>query len=387
MVRKKNAAKPVAGIAIALATTLTIAGLAVSRINYRNSAASSPQASAAESTAVNSPAETDTEQTQLLDPTEIGQASSEPIYNVTTPPSFQPSARLQAIVDELVSTATAKGLPTPPLSITLIDVKTGEIAGFQADVPRYPASVVKMFWMVAFFGRYDRPENGALKSEEYFNAAPYVAKMIKESDNNAAGFVLDKITDTKSQAKLSEDKFKIWLHKRDRVNRFFQPAGYSGININQKTFPVGSMSSPQGTDLQMRGNPRAPLRNRITSYHAARLIYEIFNGQAVSPAANQIMQKLLTRDLRPAAWNRENYRGFNPVRGFFGQALSKDNVIFASKAGWTSSTRGEAAFVTTTDGQTAYVLSVFGDNRAYAADSQIFPQMSRLVFDRLTGVK
>jgi beta-lactamase class A len=311
---------------------------------------------------------------------ELGRENSEPIYNVATPPNFKPSARLDGIVNELVNTATAKGLSTQPLSITLIDVKTGEIAQYQSNVPRYPASVVKMFWMVAFFGRYTQPE-----SAEYNNDLPYVDKMIRESDNNAAGFILDRITDTKSRSKLSAEEFKVWLDKRDRVNRFFQRAGYSDININQKTFPVASMSRPQGTDLQMRGNPKAPIRNQISSDRAARLIYEIFNGRAGSPAANQIMQKLLTRDLRPEAWNQRNYRGFNPVRGFFGQALTKDNVVFASKAGWTSSTRGEAAFVTTTDGRTAYVLSVFGDSRAYAANGKIFPQMSRIVFDRLTA--
>ncbi|MBW4618872.1 MAG: class A beta-lactamase-related serine hydrolase [Cyanosarcina radialis HA8281-LM2] len=376
MARKKNTAKPVVGIAIALATTLTIAGLAVSRIGDRNSTASSPKSSAAESTALNSSAVADTDRAQAP---EIGRENSEAIYNVTTPPSFKPSARLDRIVNELVDTATAKGLSTQPLSITLIDVKTGEIAEYQSNVPRYPASVVKMFWMVAFFGRYTQPE-----SAEYNNDLPYVAKMVQQSDNNAAGFILDRITDTKSQGKLSAEEFKIWFNKRDRVNRFFQQAGYSDININQKTFPVGSMSRPQGTDLQMRGDPKTPIRNQISSDRSARLIYEIFNGRAGSPAANEIMQKLLTRDLRPEAWNQPNYRGFNPVRGFFGQALTKDNVIFASKAGWTSSTRGEAAFVTTTDGQTAYVLSVFGDSRAYAGDGQIFPQMSRIVFDRLT---
>jgi beta-lactamase class A len=39
-------------------------------------------------------------------------------------------------------------LPTTSLSVTLIDLKTGEEASYQQEKPRYPASVVKLYWLV-----------------------------------------------------------------------------------------------------------------------------------------------------------------------------------------------------------------------------------------------
>jgi hypothetical protein len=61
------------------------------------------------------------------------------------------------------------------------------------------------------------------------------------------------------------------------------------------------------------------------------------------------------------------------------------NRFLRSKAGWTSSTRQEVAFVKTRKGKTAYILAIFAEDRAYAQDGKIFPKMSRLVFDRMVA--
>ena len=310
--------------------------------------------------------------------------NSELVYNLTTAPNFKQSENLQAIVDELVKMADNKGLPTDALSITLIDPRTNEIAGYKQEEPRYPASVVKMFWMVAVYAQI---EKGTLP-EAKFNE--YIAKMIKESDNDAASFILDKITDTHSQPTLNDEEFNRWLNKREFVNRFFQNAGYSRININQKTFPVYSinLTEPRGTDLQMRGAANAPIRNEITSFHAARLLYEICGtGQAVSPLASQKMCEWLKRDLNPKVWKKEQpeSEGFNPIRGLLGEALVDKDVQFYSKAGGTSTARLDAAFVTTNDGGTIYILVICANDRDYANDWQIFPEMSRLAFKRMTA--
>ncbi|MBD2771570.1 hypothetical protein [Iningainema tapete] len=57
----------------------------------------------------------------------------------------------------------------------------------------------------------------------------------------------------------------------------------------------------------------------------------------------------------------------------------------ASKSSWTSGSRQEAAYISTPDGKTAYILVVFAEDRAYAYDWEIFPQISRLVFNRMTN--
>ncbi|HEY9694673.1 MAG TPA: hypothetical protein V6D15_20925 [Oculatellaceae cyanobacterium] len=314
-----------------------------------------------------------------------GKENLEVVYNLTTPPKFQYSKKLQIIVDELVAIADNKKLPTRNLSITLIDAKTGEIAGYQQSELRYPASVIKMFWMVALYGQL---ENGIWKNPQDFNL--YISKMIENSDNDTSSFILDHITNTQSQGKLPNNQFTVWLNQRNSVNRFFRSAGYEGININQKTYPIYylRMEEPEGTELQMRGGSERPLRNVITTDHSARLIYEIcVLKQAISPAASEKMCGLLKRDLKPEVWktNSETSEEFNPIVGFSGQSLPDSKVDFYSKAGLTSTTRQEAAFVATKDNSTAYVLAIGGGDRAYSSDYKIFPKMSSVVFERMTN--
>jgi beta-lactamase class A len=302
------------------------------------------------------------------------------VYSPSQPPDLKKSEELQSIVDSAVNLAKKKGLPINKLAITLIDAKNKEIAEYRADEPRYPASIVKMFWLVAF---YAQKEAGILSEDPA--TTKQINNMIKYSDNDDSAFILDKISDAKSQPTLSRDKFKAWLQKRLHVNNFFAKAGYKNININQKAYPVyaQNLSSPRGSELQIRQVPNLPQKNLITTNHVARLIYEIcFTKEAVSPAASAKMCNLLTRDLKPEVWKKQT-QGFHPIYGLLGQAFPNSDITFASKAGGTSTTRSDAAFVITKDGKVAYTLAVFGNDSAYAGNGSILPQISRLVFDKM----
>lgn len=319
-----------------------------------------------------------------------GVNSLEVSYNMKTPPTLQRSQKLQAIVDEVVGIASAKGLPKKPLSITLINATTGEFAEYQQDVLRYPASVVKMFWMVALYAQIER---GIWQYEADFN--PYIAKMIVDSDNEAASFVVDQITHAQSLPELNSKEYEEWLYKREFVTRFFREADYKDINISQKTFPIPyiNLLTPQGTELQLRRNPNSnnlPIRNKISTEHAARLLYEVcYLKQGVSQEASAKMCGWLKRDLNPKVWKKEppDPNEFNPIRNFFGQSLVDANINFYSKAGWTSGSRQEAAVIETSDGRDVYILAIFGDDKAYAQDEKIFPKMSRLVYDRMKNYR
>lgn len=304
------------------------------------------------------------------------------VYNVTAPPELKPSEKLQAIVDELVQTAQQRRLPLEPLSITLINVKTGEIAGYQQQQPKYPASVIKMFWMVCV---YDMLHRGLFQDESLFSADLY--RMIQQSSNDAASRLIDAITGTVSGDNLQGDRYQEWLKRRERLSEFFQKAGYEGIAVNQKTYPINYLrhKQPEGRDLQMWEDPKE-LRNQITSEQAARLMYEIVTKKAVSPEASDKMVHLLARDLRPEAWreNTAKFGGFHPIKGFLGQYLPSD-VDFASKAGWTETGRHEVAFIRSRDDGPVYILAVLGADEIYSKDWQAFPTLSRLVFDRMSG--
>jgi beta-lactamase class A len=103
-----------------------------------------------------------------------------------------------------------------------------------------------------------------------------------------------------------------------------------------------------------------------------------------SPEISQNLQQWLAWDLTSQEWKNidSNTGRFNPIRTFFGESLPTD-IYFASKAGWTSNSRQEVAFVRTRDGKTAYILAAFAEDAAYAKNSQIFPQISRQVFERM----
>lgn len=303
------------------------------------------------------------------------------VYNINKAPRFQFSDELQLIVDEAIDLARSKGLPTSALSISLIDAKAEKVAGYQEQTLRYPASLSKLFWMVALYAQVEKnllPENTVFSTEQCQNN---LCKMVQKSDNDAASRILDLLTDTTSQAPNSES-YDQWLNQRQWVNRFFQEAGYQDINISQKNFPIPylKLDEPQEFELRMRGNPENPIRNKMTTEQVARLMYEIVNRQAVSQKASQNMMQLLRRDLRPEVWQQEQY---NSVQGFLSELLPSSEVYVASKVGWTSTSRQEVAYIATQDGKSAYILAIFGDDPAFADDWKIFPEISLHIYRKM----
>ena len=303
-------------------------------------------------------------------------------YNVRRQPYKRNNSQLQEIVDELVNIAEEKGLPTAPLSISLIDVSNPEVhtfAGYKSQVLRYPASVSKLFWMAAFYGAV---EEGLIDDEPRFHQD--LILMMQKSHNDSASRLLDVITDTKSGVKLEGKKLNTWLEKRKSVNDFFQKADYQGLIVSTKNYPRYSPSQkgPVGRDRQLRQKDGKFLRNLISTDHATRLIYEIYTRQAVSPKYSRRMAYLLTRDLRPEVWQNDPYNG---VESFLGESLPT-NIYFGSKVGLTSEDRMDVAFVRTLDDKAIYILAIFAEDTAYVDDKEIFPKLSRHVYDRMIAL-
>jgi beta-lactamase class A len=338
------------------------------------------------STPLVSPSSISTNPTPSISPiSPVNTNSGTFIYKVLNQTNFKPSNKLDKVVNSIVEYSTDNRLPTNALSITLIDTNTGEIAEYQGTKERYPASVVKMFWLVAIYQRISMGD----ANESFLKDA--IEQMIYKSDNQGASQVLDTVTRTKSTSeKLAEGELKIQKQQRQSLNDFFRQAGYSqDINVSQKTFPIPqeNIMEPKGFDQQLRGdNLDKPIRNKLTTNDAARLMYEIVNAQAVSPEISKKMRRLLTRDINPNFWKKQppNPVDFNPVESFFGQGLPEnktENIV--SKAGWTSASRQEVAFVKSKDGKTRYILAVFGDDPAYGKSKKIFPEISNLVYKQM----
>jgi hypothetical protein len=204
--------------------------------------------------------------------------------------------------------------------------------------------------------------------------------MIQNSDNEPASSILDWITRTESGSDLSKDKLEKWINDRDYVNRFFSGSGYQNVNVSQKNFPIPKLKylKPSGRDLQMRGSQSNPLRNFLTTYETARLLYEIYKDQSVSPEASKKMKQLLLKD-----YEAEKHKEYDSIKGFIGEGLSPSEVKLFSKVGWTSDSRQDAAIVESLDGKAKYIIVIFADDPAFAYDWDFFPKASSIVYQSM----
>jgi beta-lactamase class A len=311
-------------------------------------------------------------------------------YNVQSEVKFPSNDKLQLVVNNIVQYGKSKQLPLEKLSITLIDLKTNSQAGYQSETLRYPASVVKLFWLV---GINQLVSDNKIDKSEVTEA---IDKMILKSDNYGASQILDKVTQTQSALNpLPLPELEAWKARRDRINTFFRQAGYNPqINVSQKTFPIPQehSSEPIGADKQIRGdNPDEPIRNKVTTDDISRLMYEIVTNRAVDSDASSYMKKLLTRNINPDYWKKQppNPIEFNPVESFFGEGLSPDRGridSFISKAGWTTVSRQEVAYIRSSDGKSEYILAIIGDDIAYGKDKTLFPKISKLVAKQMLEI-
>ena len=279
----------------------------------------------------------------------------------------------QALVDEAARVTLAKfadkKLTESQLSITLIDLRNPQkpvTASYRGNERIYPASVVKLFYFAAVHQWLE--EKKIQETDELKRA---VRDMIVDSGNEATQYILDVLTQATSGYELPPKEMAEWQHKRNAVNRYFASLGYTNININQKTF----CEDAYGRDQVSRG-PKGENRNKLTTDATARLLAEIVTGGAVNPARSAQMMELLKRDYASATKDQDDQG-----HGFTGIAL-KDvaGAKLWSKAGWTSTTRHDAAYIELPGGA-KFVLVVFTEH--HANEREIIPTVARVVIDHM----
>ncbi|PYS92089.1 MAG: serine hydrolase [Acidobacteria bacterium] len=283
------------------------------------------------------------------------------------------SPALQALVDEAAQTALKqfadKGLKQDQLAITLVDLRDPQhpVQGsYRGEERIYPASVVKLFYLVA---AHRWLADGRLKETDELKRALH--DMIVDSSNDATGYVLDMLTDTTSGRELAPAELQAWLEKRNAVNRYFQTLGYRNINTNQKTF----CEDAYGREHFARG-PNGENRNKLTTNATARLLAEIATGRAVTPARSQQMMELLHRD-----FSGQSNDADDQAHGFTALALKEmPTARLWSKAGWTSTTRHDAAYIELPNGA-RFVLVTFTTDHANEHD--IIPAVARVVLNKM----
>lgn len=281
-----------------------------------------------------------------------------------------PDARLQSIVEESAAAALKHFAPQKLLSnqlaITLVDLRdTNQVrhGSYRGDVRIYPASVVKTFYLAA---THRWLEDGKLKDGAELRRA--MKDMIVDSSNDATAYIVDALTQTTGGPELPEAEMKVWGEKRNAVNRYFASLGYTHINANQKPWNEGPYGRERVWVGEKYGN-----RNQLTTGATARLLTEIALGQCVSKSRSAKMLALHERDFTA------NGPANDQARGFTAGGLPRDARLW-SKAGWTSTTRHDAAYVELSDGR-KLVLVTFTTGQAN--NREIIPFIARQVISKL----
>src|SRR6266852_5920866 len=281
--------------------------------------------------------------------------SAQAQHNSRNSPTIRASSSdtLQELVNEAAHTALVKfadkKLTEAQLSITLIDLRDPQhpvTASFRGNERVYPASVVKLFYLVAV---HRWLEDKRVKQTDELKRA--VRDMIVDSSNEATQYVLDVLTQTTGGYELPPKEMERWQNKRNVVNRYYAALGFTNINVNQKTF----CEDAYGREKVSRG-PNGENRNKLTTDATARLLSEIVTGRAV-----------------------------NQAHGFTGIALQgMAGAKLWSKAGWTSTTRHDAAYVELPNGA-KFVLVTFTTD--HANEREIIPTVARVVIGGIASVK
>lgn len=242
-----------------------------------------------------------------------------PLMYAFQPPSFTESARLQEIVTRLEAIAQLSEYPVDALSISLVDLTTGEYAGLRDRTPRYPASVIKPFWAIAALA--------------YGETGPDIEAAITYSSNAASNRLLNQVGHPVMRA-------------------YWQAAGFS-------------ISAQYPVNVRVAGRPG----NIVTTIDLVRLLHDI-----ESPSGHQRIAQAMWHDV-----NAERHNAVGAVQGFLGGGLPDGSLL--TKVGLTSRVRAEMAILTL--GNHVYAVAIIGAHPTYARSESIFPAFGDILFQLL----
>jgi beta-lactamase class A len=260
---------------------------------------------------------------------------------------------LQPLVDRAAATTlekfSAEKLLPSQLAITLIDLRDASAprrASYRGDAPIYPASVIKLFYLAA---AHRWMEDGKLADTPELRRA--MKDMIVDSSNDATHYVIDLLTGTTSGPELSAADIKTWFDQRSVVTRYFASLGYTDVVASKKPWGDG----PYGREKQAI-TLFEPKRNMLTTDATARLFTEIATGRCITAARSAEMMALLSRDPLTSDRDPDNQAKFT------GPVLPPGAKLW-SKAGWTSQTRHDAAYIELPNGA-KFLLVIFTTDHA-----------------------
>lgn len=309
-------------------------------------------------------------------------------------PFWDGDERLESAGRELVNGILARnrgqGLGPDDLAVTWVLYDAARLeAGqppcgysYRGDLPFYPCSVVKCFWLAACHARL---EEGFIQPHAELERALH--DMIVWSSNTATNYVIDLVTGTTGDTLLDECAFAEWAEKRNWANRYFQSFGWpemTGINVCQKNMD----DDRYGRERQFVGEGGRN-HNSLTPNATARLYHEIFHGRTFPEARQRMMRDLLARR-HDREWVEANPNA--QVKGYFGAGVPPEAKLW-SKAGWTGWTgdaaasyrRHDSAYIAVPE-LPPFILVVATRGKAMSADERCLPDAARSAIEILGSI-
>ncbi|MFD1796776.1 serine hydrolase [Paracoccus aurantiacus] len=224
----------------------------------------------------------------------------------------------------------------------------------------YPASVCKMFYLAALSAS---AAEGKIELEDEDHRA--VKAMIATSSNDATTYLLGRLTGAFDGPPLPPDAMRDWMRQRHFVMDWLQRlqlTAFDGIHLSHSTYD----DSPYGRAKQAR---QEQVGNRLSARACAAMIHEILRGAL---PGRDWMASHLSRDWQRNAYPRDEG---NQVEGFLTEAIPPGFKVW-SKAGHTSWTRHDVAYVEAPDGRAATV-AVMTEGNAAAENAHTLPAFAR----------
>ncbi len=271
----------------------------------------------------------------------------------------------QASVD---TAAQIGGTVTSPDEVwmTVIDARDPfdpRIGSHKGEEPVYPASVVKLCYMVAAF---DHNRTRGLAMDEALKAD--LRTMVGPSSNVATNAVLERLTNTNYGPALDSEAYASFAHKRETVARYMADLGLAGLWPINKTYDGRTPFTERcGQFLGDREGDNYENSNKMTTEDTARLLYLIWRRAVVDGEACEEMLALMKRD--------------EESRTYFSKITPEDATLY-SKDGSTGLDRHDAAIFAFDDGG-AIIIVAFSKTRGEGERPQVIEGAAAQVLHEL----
>ena len=232
----------------------------------------------------------------------------------------------------------------------------------------YPSSIASLVYAIAIEEWLKRdwlPDSHELRRALH--------DMLVESNNDAAGFIVDLLTGTTSGPSLHGVAWQNWKEQRQVVNQWLRSLKWKEleqVNCCQKIWGNG----PYGREYDFAN--LAGRYNTLTTEAAAIMLEAVMSNAIVSPVACSRLRNLL---LRPLDLNSNCCcNPGNQIAGFLGAGVPSGSRLW-SKTGWTNQVRHEAACWQPSDSGPTTLLVVFSAGEERSNDDLLLPGLATVL--------